>query len=166
MKNPDYKAPAKDASSNPALKAIKDYLDKRAATDSQFAARYAKPKKSLDECFKYILGEAKKRGTAVCMTDEEVLGLAVHYYDEDNIKISQAPAAKVSTSQSAPAPASVKLTKEEKEAARLSAIQAYERQCLEEEARRDQQRRKKAAEKKAARKSQQPQPMSSLFEFE
>lgn len=67
--------------------AIKKYLDKRAASDSTFAASYAKKNKSLDECMKFILGEARRRGTAVCMTDEEVFGLAVHYYDEDNITI-------------------------------------------------------------------------------
>ena len=41
----------------------------------------------MDECCNYIIGEARKRGNAVAMTDDEVFGLAVHYYDEDDIKV-------------------------------------------------------------------------------
>ena len=29
------------------------------------------------------MGEARKRGNAVAISDEEVYGMAVHYYDED-----------------------------------------------------------------------------------
>ena len=40
----------------------------------------------------------KKRGdNAVFMSDDEVFGLAVHYYDEDNIKVSKQTNYKVST---------------------------------------------------------------------
>lgn len=67
---------------------IKNYLDERAKNDELFAKAYAKPNKSIDECYKYILGEARKKGTAVGMSHEEVYGLAVHYYDEDDIKIN------------------------------------------------------------------------------
>lgn len=82
-------------------KAIKTYLDERAKTDELFAKSYAKKGKSINECCKYIMGEARKRGTAVCMTDEEVYGLAVHYYDEDDIKINPVrETAKVKTQQS------------------------------------------------------------------
>lgn len=42
----------------------------------------------MEECCNYIIGEARKRGNAVAMTNEEVFGLAVHYYDEDDIKIN------------------------------------------------------------------------------
>ncbi|SRR5699024_113520 len=66
---------------------IKKYLDQRAVDDKLFAATYAKPGKSVDDCCRYILGEARKRGTEVVMKDDEVFGLAVHYYDEDNVKI-------------------------------------------------------------------------------
>ena len=67
---------------------IKNYLDERAKNDELFAKAYTKPNKSIDECYKYILGEARKKGTEVGMSHEEVYGLAVHYYDEDNIKIN------------------------------------------------------------------------------
>lgn len=78
---------------------IKAYLDERAAADEQFAANYAKEKKSLDECWKYIMGEARSRavGGSCCMSDAEVFGLAVHYYDEDDIQIRPASPAKVKT---------------------------------------------------------------------
>ncbi|MBD9094050.1 MAG: hypothetical protein EGQ20_16205, partial [Bacteroides oleiciplenus] len=77
---------------NPLKEAIQSYLDERAKADELFAVTYKKKNKSIDECCTYIMGEAKKRGNAVCMSDDEVFGLAVHYYDEDNIKINKLPA--------------------------------------------------------------------------
>lgn len=58
---------------------IADYLKQRAEEDTLFAPKFANPNKSIDECCRYILGEARKRGTAVAMSDSEVFGLAVHY---------------------------------------------------------------------------------------
>lgn len=69
---------------NPVKNAIKAYLDKRAQEDTLFAASYAKENKSIDECFDYIIGEVRKKGNAVYMSDDEVFGMAVHYYDEDD----------------------------------------------------------------------------------
>lgn len=69
--------------------AIKSYLDRRAEQDELFAKTYAKEGKTLDECCNYIIGKARKmagRGNAVVMTDDEVYGLAVHYYDEDVLR--------------------------------------------------------------------------------
>ncbi len=107
--------------------AIKKYLDHRAATDELFAASYAKKNKTLDECFSYILSEARKRGTHVCMTDDEVFSLAVHYYDEDDIKISAPPAHKAVHSRPSDAP---ELTEEEKAAAKAEAIERYKAKCI------------------------------------
>lgn len=78
---------------------IQEYLERRASSDPLFAPKYANTKKSIVECCRYILGEARKRGNQVVMTDEEVFGLAVHYYDEDNIKISGSGKCNVSSSQ-------------------------------------------------------------------
>ena len=87
-----------DKSSKATIDRIRQYLEERAGRDELFAAAYAKEGKSVEECFRYILTEARKRGTAVCMTDEEVFGMAVHYYDEDDIKVpKEAPAARVET---------------------------------------------------------------------
>lgn len=100
--------------------AIKSYLDERVKTDELFAKAYAKSNKSLKECCDYIMGEAKKRGNAVAMTDDEVFGLAVHYYDEDNIKVNKVSGG---CKVSAPAPVpKVELTEEDKKKAREEAI--------------------------------------------
>ncbi len=109
---------------NTAKDAIKAYLDKRADTDEQFAIMYAKPNKNIDECFNYILSEASKRGNSVCMTDDEVFGLAVHYYDEDDIKVSKP--LRALSSHSVP----VKLTEEEKAKAREEAIERYTQELM------------------------------------
>lgn len=69
--------------------AIKKHLDEVAKKDSLFAKAYAKPNKSIKECCNYIIGEARKnqdKGIAA-IPDEEVYGMAIHYYDEDNIKV-------------------------------------------------------------------------------
>lgn len=71
--------------------AVKGYLDARAKDDALFAEMYKKPNKNLNGCWAYIVGIAKKRGSTVCMTDDEVYGLAVHYYCEDDLKVSPLP---------------------------------------------------------------------------
>ena len=99
---------------------IKEYLDKMAENDELFAKTYAKENKNLDECLNFIMSEAQKKGgNAVCMTDEEVFGLAVHYYDEDDIKIKPMPNARVKISTSTE---KIELTEEEKAIAKERAI--------------------------------------------
>jgi hypothetical protein len=100
--------------------AIKSYLDERARTDELFAKSYAKENKNLDECCSYIMGEARKRGNAVAMSDTEVFGLVVHYYDEDGIKVNKLPAAARAVASASSQ--SVKLTEEDKKRAREEAI--------------------------------------------
>lgn len=73
-----------------AKKLLKSMLDKRAESDKLFADAMAKPAKSLDECWKYVLGQARKiaeKGCA-CVPDDEVMNWAIHYYDEDDINVS------------------------------------------------------------------------------
>lgn len=96
---------------------VQKYLQERAAEDSLFAPKFANPKKSVGECYRYILGEARKRGTSVVMSDAEVFGMAVHYYDEENINVE-----KVSSGCSVSSPHKVELTEEDKKAAREAAI--------------------------------------------
>lgn len=151
-------------SMNPVKQAIKSYLDNRAKTDELFAVSYAKTNKNIDECFNYVVGEAKKQGNAVYLPDDVVFGWAVHYYDEDDIKINKLPAnTKVS------AKASVELTEEDKEKARDLAVQEYKQQCIDKLKAADEAKAKKAAEKKKAeierrKKIEQEQP--TLFQFE
>ena len=110
-------------SMNAVKQAIKTYLDNRAKTDELFAVAYAKPNKNIDECFDYIVGEAKKQGgNAVYVSDEVVFGWAVHYYDEDDIKINKLPA-----NTQVSARASVELTDEDKEKAREQAIESFKK---------------------------------------
>lgn len=69
---------------------IKNYLDNRAREDSLFAETYKKANKSIKECCRYIISRARKLGgTAVAVDDATVYGWAVHYYDEDNIKVDK-----------------------------------------------------------------------------
>lgn len=68
--------------------AIKRYLDKRAQEDAMFAEAYKRENKTIDGCVDYILCEVQKiakKGMAA-MTDDEVFGMAVHYYDEADVK--------------------------------------------------------------------------------
>lgn len=48
------------------------------------------------------MGEARKRGNAIAISDEEVYGMAVHYYDEDDIKINRLPAGEKASVSSPP----------------------------------------------------------------
>ena len=66
------------------------------------------------------MGEARKCGNAVAISDEEVYGMAVHYYDEDDIKINRLPAGEKTSVSSSAKP--VELTEEDKKAARDKAI--------------------------------------------
>lgn len=142
-----------------AKNAIKSYLDSRAASDELFAVSYAKPNKSIDECFNYILGKAKKCGNEVAMIDEEVYNLAVHYYDEDDIKVEKVHNARVVTSKAPVAP--IELTEEEKAAAKDRALRAYEAS----EQRRIEEERKKKFEKKREKAAKQQEVQPSLFDF-
>ncbi|MEF2782787.1 MAG: Cas9 inhibitor AcrIIA9 family protein [Clostridium sp.] len=86
---------------NPAVKRIGNYLMERAKTDPSVANNLKKEKKSLNECWDYVLSEVAKTmyrsGNFGCAAgdDEELFGLAVHYYDEDDIKFEPFKGAKV-----------------------------------------------------------------------
>lgn len=105
-------------------KAIKDYLDKRAAEDPQFAEKYGNEKKSIEECCKYILGEVSASGQSG-FADEEIFGMAVHYYEEDDIKVQANRVERVVSNHH------VDLTEEEKAEARKQAITAYQNEVRE-----------------------------------
>lgn len=77
--------------------AIKRYLDERAASDPQFATAYAKPGKTLKQCCNFIIAEVRKT-SRTAFANEEIYGLAVHYYDEDDLgEIRSAPACRIVT---------------------------------------------------------------------
>lgn len=135
--------------------AIKNYLDNRAKSDELFAAKYANPKKSIDECCKYITCEAYARAKNGCavISDEEVYGWAVHYYDEDDITIRKVPRASSTRSQEP------KLTKKQQEDLRRQAEAEYKAKVKNELELKEIERKAKLREKR----KQQPQ-MASLFD--
>lgn len=69
---------------------VQDYLEKRASEDPLFAPKFSNEKKSIKDCVTYILNTVQKSGRAG-FTDDEVYGMAVHYYDEENIEVGKAP---------------------------------------------------------------------------
>jgi len=71
--------------SKPFAKILSDYLESRGKSDSLFAETLKKAGKSIDECINYIFSEVKKTGCNG-FADEEIFAMAVHYYDEDDIK--------------------------------------------------------------------------------
>lgn len=68
---------------------IQNHLNEKAANDELFAATLKKENKSIDECIDYIIGEVQKSGKNG-FADDEIYGMAVHYYDEDDLKASKA----------------------------------------------------------------------------
>ncbi len=82
---------------NPAVIRIGNYLKKRAETDPSVKNNLQKENKSIKECWDYVLGEVAKTmfrsGNFGCAAgdDEDLYALAVHYYDEDDIKIVPLP---------------------------------------------------------------------------
>ena len=128
---------------------IKTYLEGRAQSDPQFAEKYANPKKSIEECCKYIIGwvKAQKREG---FADDEIYGQAVHYYDEDNIKITEVQGAKVVVNHA------IELSETEKREARETAKRQYEQAEL----KKLQEARAKAQQK---RKNEPVAAMADLF---
>jgi hypothetical protein len=83
---PAKKPVAKSKASVSFRDAIQSYLNLRAFQDPLFAASLKKEGKSIDECLNYIMETVKKSGQQG-FEDSEVYNMAVHYYDEDDIKV-------------------------------------------------------------------------------
>ncbi len=129
-------------------KAIKTFLDDKAEKDPAFAEKYNSEKKNIADCCKFIIAEVKKscKGKEAACTDEYVYGLAMHYYDEENIKVpDNAPSCRVVV------PGDVKLTEEDIKEAKAEAIRKLKEQEVQEQMRKERQRQE-AAEKKAEAK--------------
>lgn len=91
---------ANETKLSPAEQCIKDYLDNYAAQDAVFAIKYMTSGKTLKGAMSYITNEARKQknGNCACITDQEVFGWAVHYFDEDSLNCEKdAPVATVKT---------------------------------------------------------------------
>ena len=79
---------------------IKAMIEEECKTDTELKALTEKPNKSYEECAKYIIGEAyntcknNKQGNMGywCGVDNTpLINLIVHYYTEDDIKITELP---------------------------------------------------------------------------
>lgn len=100
---------------DPFKNAIRAYLDSRAVNDELFAATYAKEGKNIDDCVTYILNTVQKSGCNG-FADEEIFGMAVHYYDEDKIEVGKPMTGKVVVNHS------VEITEEDIATARQKAL--------------------------------------------
>ena len=98
---------------------IQSYLEQRAEYDELFARSYRNPLKNIEDCITYILNYVQKSGCNG-FDDDEILGQAVHYYDEADIEIGKPIDCKVIVNHH------VELTKEEKAEARKEAIKRAE----------------------------------------
>lgn len=97
---------------------IQAYLEERAKVDDLFAKSYAKPNKSIDECITYILNEVQRSGCNG-FEDNEIFGMAVHYYDEDNLDVGKKINCNVVVNHT------VELTEKEKQEIREKARNAF-----------------------------------------
>lgn len=69
------------------VKVIREYLEKRSEDDKLFCEKYKSSEKTVEQCCDYIIEEARKKGArCVAIMDEEVFGMAVHFFDEDDIQ--------------------------------------------------------------------------------
>lgn len=77
----------------PFMTKVKAHLEEVAKKDKQFAESLKKENKSWTECEKYILQEVQKQAKgsrAVGCDDDDIYNLAIHYFDEDDIKVGGA----------------------------------------------------------------------------
>lgn len=102
---------------------IAEYLNQRAISDPLFAPNLQKPNKNIEDCITYILNEVQKSGCNG-FADDEIYGMAVHYYDEDDIDVGKSVNCHVAVNHV------VELTDEEKAEARKQAIEDYQRMEL------------------------------------
>lgn len=75
------------------MQRVKAHLEEVAKKDKQFAKSLEKENKSFEECEKYILQEVRKQAkgkNAVGCDDDDIYNLAIHYFDEDDIKVDGA----------------------------------------------------------------------------
>lgn len=75
-------------------KIIHDHLLAISKNEKAFEAKFNNPKKNIKDCITYILNTVQKSGFNG-FADEEIFGMAIHYYDEDKIDIGKKINAKV-----------------------------------------------------------------------
>ena len=97
-------------------KVIQEHLELLAKEDPLFAETLKKANKNIDDCITYILNSVQESG-ANGFADGEIFNMAVHYYDEDDIKPGKSVNCNVVVNHT------VELSEEEIKAAKEKAIQ-------------------------------------------
>lgn len=137
------------------LKVIKDYLDKRAQEDESFANYYSNSSKSIEKCCDFIINEVKKSGR-LGFCDDEIFGMAIHYYNEEDIKDEKAPTCSVV----------VNLSDQTKEALEKKAEEEFKQAKLNELKRKEASEKERLRKKNDAKKNKVEQcGQLSLFDF-
>ncbi len=75
-----------EKTTNGAEKAILEYLEKNAS--EELKAKMQNSDKEISDCLQFIADSVRKQAVngCACVSDPEVFGLAVHYFEEDSIK--------------------------------------------------------------------------------
>lgn len=97
-------------SKDPFKIAIEKHLENVSKEDPEFKAKFNNPKKSIDDCIKYILNQVEKSGRQG-FEDSEIYGMALHYYDEEKVDVGKNIKAKVVVNHA------IELTEKDKEQA-------------------------------------------------
>lgn len=145
--------------SNDFKSVISAYLESRAISDPLFAKTLSKENKSIDECINYILSTVQKSGCNG-FDDNEIYNMAVHYYDEDDIKNIKGINGKVVINHAITlTPAEVAKAKQDA----VDKIYKEERERMTKKPKVDKPVITKTADKKAAEPIVAPGEQSSLF---
>lgn len=73
---------------------IEKHLQDVGGKDPLFAETLKKENKNINDCITYILNQVQKSGCNG-FADEEIFGMAIHYYDENEIEVGKPVNAKV-----------------------------------------------------------------------
>lgn len=136
-------------------KTIKAHLDNLAGFDDNFAQKYAKEGKSIEECCNYILSSVQKSGCNG-FTDDEIFGKAIHYYEEDDLEDIKAVKCTVVVNHK------VELTEEDKAKAKADAIEALKQEEIR-KLKEKEKKEKERAEKRRQEALKKEEEMPSLF---
>lgn len=127
---------------------IQRYLEKFADNDELFGFKFEKgvaDGKTITSCCNWIISQVRESGR-MGFSDDEIFGIAVHYYDEEELKADGEPVTgcKVVVNRT------IELTEEQKAKLRQEALDEYKAKVIAEARERDAKRKaekvKKAAE--------------------
>ena len=118
------------------VKTIAALLEAEAARDPLFAEKMKNESKSIEECCDFVIAQVEKSGKCG-FSDGEVIGLAKHYWDEDNPGDTKHSECRIVVNHD------IELSDEEKAKAKEEAM----RQLVEAEKKRMTERKQKPAKK-------------------